>query len=71
MRSTALNLKTRDGLYTDSIGREVPRDFEGTFSNFFQAICKVYEKDYTLLNSCKLLIKFNEQKARTNVYISV
>ena len=39
-----INLETGDGLYTDSIGREVPPDFEDTFSNFFQAICKVYEK---------------------------
>ena len=39
-----INLETGDGLYIDWIEWEVPRDFEGTFSNFFQAICKVYEK---------------------------
>ena len=39
-----IKLATGDGIYTDSIGREVPRDFENTFSKFFQAIHKVYEK---------------------------
>ena len=43
-----INLEAGDGLYADSIGREVPRDFEDTFSNFFQAIYKVYEKKKTL-----------------------
>ena len=38
------NIETGDGLYADSIGREVPRYFEDTFSNVFQAICKVYKK---------------------------
>ena len=66
-----INLETGDGLYTDSIGREVPRDFEDTFSNFFQEIYKIYEKKLTLLNPCKLLMKFNQQKARKNVYIFV
>ena len=45
-----IDWQTRDGLYTDSIGREIPRDFEDTFSNFFQAICKICEKNMTLLN---------------------
>ena len=45
-----IDLETGDGLYTDSIGREIPRDFEDTFSNFFQAISKIYEKNMTLLN---------------------
>ena len=40
-----INLETGDELYVDSIGREVPRDFEDTLSNFFQAICKIYEKN--------------------------
>ena len=35
-----INLETGDGFYTDSIGREVPRDFEDTFSNFLK---KIYE----------------------------
>ena len=38
------NLETGDGLYADSIGREVPRDFQDTFSNFFQAICNYMKK---------------------------
>ena len=33
-----INLETGDGLYADSIGREVPRDFGDAFSNYFQAI---------------------------------
>ena len=65
-----INLETGDGLYADSIGQEVPRNFENTFSNFFQAICKVYKKR-TLSNPCTLLMKFNEQKARTNANIFV
>ena len=44
------NVEAGDGLYADSIGREVLRDFQDTFSNFFQAICKLYEKKMTLLN---------------------
>ena len=39
-----INLETGDELYADSIGREVPCNFGNTFSNFFQAICKVYKK---------------------------
>ena len=39
-----IKLETGDVLYADSIEREVPRDFEDTFNNFFQAIYKVYEK---------------------------
>ena len=58
-------------IYTDSKGREIPRDFEDTFSNFFQ-VSKVYEKKaMTLLNPCKLLIKFNQQKAPSNMHIFV
>ena len=34
----------KDGLYADSIGQKVPCDFRDTFSNFFQATCKVYKK---------------------------
>ena len=37
-----ITLKTGDGLYADSIGQEVSRDFGETFSNYFQAIWKVY-----------------------------
>ena len=65
-----INLETGDGLYADSIGREVPRDFGDTFSNYFQAIWKVY-KEKPLSNPCTLLMKFNDQKARTNVDIIV
>ena len=65
-----INLETGDGLYADSIGREVPRDFGDTFSNYFQAIWKVY-KEKPLSNPCTLLIKFYEQKARTTVDIFV
>ena len=66
-----IKLETGDGFYADSIGREVPRDFEKSFSNFFKAICKVYKKNMTLLNPCKLLMKFNQQRARANVDIFV
>ena len=45
-----INLETGDGLYTDSIGREVPCNFEDTSSNFFQAICKVYKKKKKNMN---------------------
>ena len=65
-----INLETGDGLYADSIGREVPRDFGDTFSNYFQAIWKVY-KEKPLSNPCMLLMKLNEQKACTNVDIFV
>ena len=40
-----IDIETGDGLYADSIGREVPRYFEDTFSNGFQGICKVYKKN--------------------------
>ena len=65
-----INLETEDGLYADSIGREVPRGFGDTFSNYFQAIWKVY-KEKALSNPCTLLMKFNEQKLCTNVDIFV
>ena len=65
------NLETGVGLYKDSIGREVPRDFEDTFSNFFKQYAKHTKKTMTLLNLCKLLTKSNQQKALTNVDIFV
>ena len=68
--SVHINLETRDGLYVNSIGREVPLDFGDTFSNYFQAIWKVC-KEKPLSNPCTLLIKFYEQKARTTVDIFV
>ena len=45
------NLETGDRLYANSIGREVPHDFGDTFSNYFQAIWKVYQKK-PLSNPC-------------------
>ena len=45
------------GLYTDSIGREVPHGFGDTFSNFFQAICKVYEKNDDFFKSMQVTHK--------------
>ena len=54
----------------DSIGREIPHDFGDTFSNYFHAIWKVF-KENPLSNPCKLLMKFNDQKARTNIDIIV
>ena len=62
------------GLYTDSIGREVPHGFGDTsFSEttFFKQYAKYTKKTMTFLNPCKLLIKFSEQKAGTNVHIFV
>ena len=41
---------TGDRLYTDSIGWEVPLDFEDTWSNFFQTIFK-YEKNCDFIKS--------------------
>ena len=46
-----INLETGDEIYADSVGRAVPRDFEDTFSNSFQATCKVYEKKYDFIKS--------------------
>ena len=65
-----INLETGDGLYADSIRRDVLRDLGDTFSNYLQAIWKVY-KGKPLSNPCILLMTFNEQKARTNVDIFV
>ena len=65
-----INLESGDGLYADSIGREVPRDFGDTFSNYFQAIWKVY-KEKPLSNPCTLLMKFNDQKAHKYRYYCV
>ena len=64
-----INLEIGDGLYADSMGREAPRDFGDTFSNYFQIIWKVY-KEKPSSNPCTLYMKFNEQKA-TNVDIIV
>ena len=38
------NLETGDGIYADSIGRQVPRDFENTISNFFFKQYAKYKK---------------------------
>ena len=58
-----IDLETRDGLYTDSIGREIPRDFEDTFSNFFQAICKIYEKKHDFIKSIKVAHEIQSTKS--------
>ena len=58
-----IKLETGDVLYPDSIGREVPRDFEGTFSNFFQAICKVYEKKYGFIRSMQIAHEIQSTKS--------
>ena len=58
-----IDLETRDGLYTDSIGREIPRDFEDTFSNFFQAICKIYEKKHDFIKSIKVSHQIQSTKS--------
>ena len=65
-----VNLESGDGFYADSIGREVPRDFGDTFSNYFQTIWKGY-KEKLLSNPCTLFMKFNEEKASANVDIFV
>ena len=57
-----INLKTKDGLYTDSLGREVPRDFGDTFSNFFQAACKVYERNYDVNKSVQVVHEIQSTK---------
>ena len=38
------NLETGDGIYADSIGRQVPHDFEDTISNFFFKQYAKYKK---------------------------
>ena len=58
-----IDLETRDGLYTDSIGREIPRDFEDTFSNFFQAICKICEKKHDFIKSIKVAHEIQSTKS--------
>ena len=58
-----IDLETRDGFYTDSIGREIPRDFEDTFSNFFQAICKIYEKKHDFIKSIKVAHEIQSTKS--------
>ena len=65
-----INLESGDGLYADSIGQEVPRDFGDTFSNYFQTIWKRY-KEKPLSNPCTLFVKFIEEQASTNVDIFV
>ena len=67
-----INLETGDGLYTDSVRPEIPRDFEDTFGNFFSSNTRSIRKNtMTLLNPCKLLMKFNQQKGRSNADIFV
>ena len=58
-----INSETRDGFYTDSIGREIPRDFEVTFSNIFQAICKIYEKKDDFIKSIKVAHEIQSTKS--------
>ena len=65
-----INLETGDGLYADSIGREVPRDFGDRFSNYFGIIWKEY-KGNSLSNPCTVFMKFSKQKASTNFDIFV
>ena len=57
------NLEAGDVLYADSIGREIPRDFEDTFSNFFQAICKVYEKKSDFIKSMQFVHEIQSTKS--------
>ena len=65
-----IDIETGDGLYADSIGREVPRYFETHLATFFKEYAKCTKK-MTLLNSSKLLMKLDQQKVHTNVDIFV
>ena len=58
-----IKLETGDGFYADSIGREVPRDFEKSFSNFFKAICKVYKKKYDFIKSMQVAHEIQSTKS--------
>ena len=58
-----INLDTGDGLYADSMGREVPRTFEDKFCNFFQAIYKVYEKKYDFIKSMQVAHEIQSTKS--------
>ena len=66
-----INLETGDGLYADSIGREVPRDSRTHLATFFEQYVKYTKESMTLLNPCKLFMKLNQQKACTNVHTFV
>ena len=59
-----INLETGYGLYADSIANSSSKTH---LAMFFKEYAK-YTKT-TLLNSCKLLMKFNQQEASTNVEI--
>ena len=65
-----INLETGDGLYADSIGQEVPCDFEH-LATFFKQYSKYTKKTMTLLNPCKFLMRFDQQNACRNVETSV
>ena len=64
-----IKLETGDVLYPDSIGREVPRDLKAHLATFFKQYAKSTKKNMALLNPCKLLMKFNQQKVRTNIFL--
>ena len=66
-----INLETADGKYTDSKGREVPRDFKNTFSKFFQAICKVYKKSHDFIKSMQVAHEIQSIKSvhKVNIFV--
>ena len=49
-----INLETGDGIYADLTGREVPRDFEDTFSNFFSSNMQSIRKNYDFTKSVRV-----------------
>ena len=64
-----INLETGDELYADSIGREVPCNFGNTFSNFFQAICKVCKKRLYQTHASCLWNSVNKKRAQMRIFL--
>ena len=56
-------METEGELYEDLIGREVPRDFEDIFSNFFQVI---YEKKYHFIKFMQVAHEIQSTKSTHN-----
>ena len=56
------NLETGDGIYADSIGRQVPHDFEDTISNFFFKQYAKYKKKNDFIKSMQIVHEIQSTK---------
>ena len=64
-----INLETGDGLYADSIGREVPRDFGDNLATIFKQYGKYTKKNLYQIGARCLRNSMNKKRAQLWIFL--